>query len=493
MGILSLVMSTEFILGDGYYHLEFDNVSNRHFRWTSDEFFLHIIVKNDGFVNTLVLFNTHHGNSLININGIDHPIVTGDNRVKVFGEYVVIKTPYFTPNDIDNQNADMRKLGLQFLGIEHEDQFISVDKIETIKKSFHSIRIESIFPSCETKIDNTNVVLIKIPPNTENGKLNLGWQTGFSTHRSGWNYVLKLLTDFSSENATVKVDGFLENNFIWNATSCILNKTIPYTTPWIGFIHNPPDSPMWIIKDDYVEKMVLSKPFQESLKCCMGLYTFSNHSKKIIQSFLPVDFPLEHLYHPTEFLPDNQCFSIENFNDNPNKSIVSLGYWLRRQFNFYRLKSPYKKIRFKSVEPIELNRISQQFFVEQTALKANVSDEEINSVEFKNFVSNSEYDQFLSKNIAFLDLYASNANNSIIECMVRNTPLLINRLPSIEEYLGEDYPFYFSNRSEAERKLNDLDLIEETYLYLRDSGVKHKLSKEHFSKSIIKSRIYKSL
>lgn len=108
-------------------------------------------------------------------------------------------------------------------------------------------------------------------------------------------------------------------------------------------------------------------------------------------------------------------------------------------------------------------------------------------------VSNSEYDQLLSENIAFMNLYDANANNAVIECLARATPLLINPLPAIVEYLGQDYPMYFSSLSEAAEKVLDTSLILDTHNYLKTFEIRDKLSTEYFVNSFKKSEVYKSI
>ena len=56
-----------------------------------------------------------------------------------------------------------------------------------------------------------------------------------------------------------------------------------------------------------------------------------------------------------------------------------------------------------------------------------------------------EYDDLLSKNIIFIDLYDASANTVVVECIARKTPLLVTRLDAVIEYLGKDYPLYFDN------------------------------------------------
>ena len=56
-----------------------------------------------------------------------------------------------------------------------------------------------------------------------------------------------------------------------------------------------------------------------------------------------------------------------------------------------------------------------------------------------------EYDQLLEKNIVFIELIDASANNTILECIVRNTPIIVNKIEPVVEYLGDDYPLYFEN------------------------------------------------
>ena len=61
------------------------------------------------------------------------------------------------------------------------------------------------------------------------------------------------------------------------------------------------------------------------------------------------------------------------------------------------------------------------------------------------------------------------------------------------EYLGEDYPFYYSSLEEAEAKLQQPDLIRETCQYLSRSPVKPALTGESFLAALQNSAIYRSL
>ena len=61
----------------------------------------------------------------------------------------------------------------------------------------------------------------------------------------------------------------------------------------------------------------------------------------------------------------------------------------------------------------------------------------------------------LCRNIAFVELHDAGANNTVVECIARATPLLVNKLPSVVEYLGAGYPFYYDSLEEAAEKAEE--------------------------------------
>jgi hypothetical protein len=124
--------------------------------------------------------------------------------------------------------------------------------------------------------------------------------------------------------------------------------------------------------------------------------------------------------------------------------------------------------------------------------RTSLTDAEFNSVTEMPFVANAEYDRLLSSNIVFCDLIDSSANNVVIECIARNTPLLINRLPAVEEYLGGEYPLYFSDLSEASAKLARRETVQAAHEYL--SGLpKERFSQQAFRSALLQSEVYRRL
>ncbi|MBR8828228.1 MAG: glycosyltransferase family 2 protein [Gomphosphaeria aponina SAG 52.96 = DSM 107014] len=305
----------------------------------------------------------------------------------------------------------------------------------------------------------------------------------YGKHRSGWDFALESLKPLHNEIG-IWLDGFIEKKFVWGKDpGDRQNNPQPYQKPWIGFLHVPPNVPRWFQSEQSPLTIFATKMWQESMESCLGLFCLSASNKSWLEEHLTV--PISNLLHPTE-IPEIK-FSLDNFLGNPNRKIVQVGWWLRKLNSIYYL--PTKKMK-KAVLRTGEPHIEEMFMAERKIM--NLTPDE-SSVENIAFLPNDQYDKFLANNIVFVELYDTSANNIIIECLVRNTPILVNPLPAVKEYLGEDYPFYFQSLEEAGKKADDLSLIEETYHYLKSHPLKEKLTGEYFLQSFVDSEIYQKL
>lgn len=310
-------------------------------------------------------------------------------------------------------------------------------------------------------------------------------QGHYGFHRSGIHYALEGLMPLNHEQG-IFVDASIERKFAWNIAWTKPEDIQPYQQPWIGFIYVAPKLPKWFDRDGYQspEAIFQSDLWKESIKTCGGIFCLSEYHKKWLQVQLEV--PVESLILPTE-TPHLQ-FSIERFLANPHKKLVQIGWWLRKLHSIYYF--PQVTNLEKSMLDIDVNYIHDAFKAEKKALELKPF---YKSVQVIPHLTNDEYDELLSQNIVYLEMYDSCSNNILSECLVRNTPLLVNPLPAVIEYLGEDYPFYFESRTQAAKKVGNFALIEETYNYLKNHPLKEKMTAEYFLKSFAESTIYKNL
>lgn len=398
---------------------------------------------------------------------------------------VILISDTFRPVDIF-KTSDSRRLGIRLLkGItltdtEGKSTFISLYSMYGAKKVDEMSKTDGIS-------------MLKIKYSHDDGKINLRGQYSYNHHRSGFSYMLELLSEYHREDATA-MDTWLERTFAWEKTKNSQLRFIPYREPWVGIMHHPPNTPAWFTENATPYTIIQSKEFQESLPMCKGLYVFSKYHADFLKCFIKT-IPVEVLYHATE-VPEIK-FSMDKFIANTNKKIVNVGYWLRKLSSIYLLDADqgiYQKIRLlPSAAWIPPNFIETILDIEASFRNYPISDEMKRSVVDVRHLPNNEYDDLLSKNILFVDLYDTSANNCVIEAMVRGTPILINPLPAVIEYLGKDYPFYFNDLEEASKKLKSLALIKETNEYLMDSGISEKVTGEYFKKTIRNGEIWKSL
>jgi hypothetical protein len=301
-------------------------------------------------------------------------------------------------------------------------------------------------------------------------------------HRSGWNFAMRSLSDLHNPRG-VRFDAFADHTFSGGQRGFK-----GYTEPWAGFIHVPPGVPGWFASGQSNEVVFNSESWKRSAPFCRGLFTLSAYHKQHLERRF--SFPVENLLHPVEF--PELTWNFERFRANRDRKIVQTGWWLRRVYSIYLLQvKDYRKILLLKKDAGMEQHLKLE--LENTHIRHLLNPQVMSSVDRVDFLSNQRYDKLLSENIVFLDLIDASATNAIIECIARDTPVLVNPLPAVVEYLGEDYPFYYHSLEEAARKAEDHGLVLETHNYLRNSPIKPMLTPSFFRESFINSAIYQSL
>lgn len=309
-------------------------------------------------------------------------------------------------------------------------------------------------------------------------KLDLSNTTSFRAHRSGWGYCMSKLRHLHSKHG-LYLDDFMDKSFGWNVHNLYKGETsVPYKRDWVGFLHNPPKVEHWFDASNKPESLFKREIFLESLPYCKCMISLSKYHADWVRSKL--DVPVISLKHPTE-IPLKK-WSINNFLKQKRKKVVQIGYWLRKMDSIYRLKcdSRMEKIWLPSDEAVALYN-----FESYTKTRVNRKQEKYieSSVKIQR-LSNEDFDDLLSNCIVFLNLDDASANNAIIESVARNTPVLINRHPAVEEYLGKDYPLYFNDLNHASNLLYDYDRIYETHNYFKSMD-KTWISGSYFANDLV--------
>jgi hypothetical protein len=308
------------------------------------------------------------------------------------------------------------------------------------------------------------------------------WQR--THHRSGWPFAMRILHPLHSDSGVV-FDGFLEKKFAWGRDpGDRYNGFTPYRRPWVGVLHNPPGIPPWFNLNGHDPRDIFkTEGWKRSIVWCRGLYTLSDYLKCWLQQRVSV--PVCSLMHPTE--TPAVTFSMERFHTNPDPKLVQIGWWLRRSSSFLSL-------RCRSLRKVllDIGHDYMQAIVREESRLAEL-DGVTPSVDVMSYLPPDDYDRLLSENVVFLDLYDSSANNVVIECVVRSTPLLINPLPAVREYLGDDYPLYFRSLEEAQALADDAERLAAGHEYLKSLPTRDTLTSEAFLQSFVSSAIFAEL
>jgi hypothetical protein len=317
-------------------------------------------------------------------------------------------------------------------------------------------------------------------------KLSLSRHLTFPHHRSGWAYALDALGPLMRTDG-VLLDPFIEASFCWDLDQNVHAGLLPYRGDWIAIIHNPPGIPPWHEYESAPQSIFNLRAWRESMSCCRGIYVFSETMRAWVRERL--DVPVEAVMHPTE-LPE-RYFTMEEFLANPVRRIVQVGSWLRRLHSISRLKISSLRKSLLAPRPMPDPHL-ESLLRREAAHDPDARNADWSEVEFLAYQSPGDYDRLLSGNVIFLDLYDTIVNNTIIECVVRRTPVVCNRLPSLVELLGQEYPLFFSDLEEASAKAADLALIEKAHHHLAAIPV-DMFSQASFRDSVIRSEIYRGL
>ena len=295
-------------------------------------------------------------------------------------------------------------------------------------------------------------------------------------HRGGWNTVISNLinNNFYSNYSNNYFIDIIEEYFLWRTDFNL-------TTKWCGIIHLTPTNISYL-NNCNIDNIFSNKNFINSLKYCIVIFTLSNYMKNyLIEEFKKrsILVPIISLKHPID--TNVPLFTLTDYIENTNKKIIQIGQQLRKVSSIYQLKILDHKLLWLTGTK-NINYVTNLLQNEINYYNYKI---DMTKVEMKYLEDYNEYDKLLSCNIVFINLHDASANNTIIECIVRNTPIIVNRLPAVVEYLGVEYPLYYDSIDQVEGLLT-IDNITKSYNYLFSMN-KSDLSFDSFNKILFNS------
>jgi len=314
-------------------------------------------------------------------------------------------------------------------------------------------------------------------------KLNLtGRDQVFGTHRNSFNRLIQALDPLDrSDGQGCRFVPFLERYFVWGDDPCeaASSNPEPITEDWVGILHVPFDAPPWFHPEICPESFMATPLWQASRPHCRGILTLCADLEADLRAFLP-GIPTLAVHFPTD--TDVHTFDISAYLARPR--VVQVGDWLRKLQAIHRLRAPgHERV-------ILMKGQTESYLQREIGLFGDRRDP---AVIARTMVPNDEYDQILSSSVVLCLMYATAANNVVVECIARATPILINPLPAVVEYLGPDYPLFARDEAEADLLLRNPNLVHAAHLYLLERRKTIDLTYAGFCRNIAASEFYARL
>jgi len=382
--------------------------------------------------------------------------VLGLESIKTLIEYY---STFLLPIDCYTFNELKCYISSKNFFIDDENIMSNIKSVEANKKEVNNIWNYN-FDNYDFNSVSYNFVLFNYKNNGNNIET---WKNFAYNLYTNSNKELYINYENSSinENTIVFFD-FVDREFGWDYW--MFEKKYKDGVPfkWGGIIHHPFELQSYWGNNIAVNKYLNIEHVRKSLKNCKFLIVLSDALKdEIIESKIIEEFsiPIYTIYHITPLFNFN--FNISNYYLKEN--LLFLGWSFRNVNLFYRINTKLKKIMLPGLcNKEQKDRFNKIMYKQTDGYNENNTD-----VTIHDYLSSCEFLNILSSSVVFLDFDGVSANNSVVECIKFNIPLIIRKCKAVIFYLGENYPMYYENENDINSIMNNLDIkIKETICYL---------------------------
>lgn len=230
---------------------------------------------------------------------------------------------------------------------------------------------------------------------------------------------------------------------------------------WVGFLHCARNVPAHFDARKSPRHYLATERWKRSREHCLGLLVLAPSMVGWVRDLAQV--PVTAVWHPAEF--GEVDFSMDRYLAG-GRQVVQVGWWLRRlaSIHFLPISAERKRLLIPHSGENRL-RFERCLRRECEIVGAPGMGDWTGRIEER--LENSAYDEMLSRSVVFAEFYDVAACNAVLECMTRRTPVLVNRLPALEDYLGAAYPLFYRDLEEAGDFARDDERVAAAHEYLR--------------------------
>lgn len=281
-------------------------------------------------------------------------------------------------------------------------------------------------------------------------RLARGQVIGAGTHRGGWPRVHEKLSAFHDPSASIVLDDFVDATHMYAQDR--LRQCECKDNDWVGFFHHPGvvDSPLQTDNTNSLKHICAKTTFGQVAHKLRHAFAFSDEACEKLRNY--VDAPVTKLWHPM----GDECMRQWTH----SKRLWQVGFYLRNLQAAFHVGDLSGDV-FRSA-PLT------SWYKARDAKLAQHYGKARNRVYDIRRLADRDYDELMCSSVVLTWLYGASANNVLLECIARATPIIVNRLPAVEEYLGYNYPLLIDDLNEVEYVYNDTSKVMDAHLYLKE-------------------------
>jgi GR25 family glycosyltransferase involved in LPS biosynthesis len=284
---------------------------------------------------------------------------------------------------------------------------------------------------------------------------------GFNDN-GAWKTFREIIRSVQGDQTKVFFD-FIDRDFGWDFSRNLSKINSLKNREYYGIMHYPYVLPKYLYgQSSQTIHNIFNYDFLTNFKTVFCLSEHLSNNIRQDRNIRQQQVNIETILHPSNMFDGVLEFNFDNFLDNNDKHLISLGGAFRKLNSIDKINL----IDFKKGWLIG----NSQYYLRNMKIECEEENYTIsNETFFYKELEFKDYNRLLSNNLVFLHFIDSSASNSILECIARATPMFVNRNPAVVEYLGKDYPLYFDDLNFCETVINKklYNLIYDAHLYLK--------------------------
>lgn len=282
---------------------------------------------------------------------------------------------------------------------------------------------------------------------------------GAGEHRSGWPFCMAALDPLFDPDSPVMLDDFVERTFLYDWRR---NVDATHRRPWVGIMHHPPDMPEWYLDNIRLQHLLHDARWERCSKHLKLIIVLGNNLVSWLNEFVP-GVPVAVIKHPTgkpAFYWSPEAFLAQKW-----RPVIQVGWFLRNMVAIHQAKLDDQ---FRKIHLMPPNDWAPRMthLCRETYRRMHPERRDHGLTETMPSQDNTQFDALLAESVVLVEVISAVANNTVVECIMRNTPICVNRHPGPLYYLGPDYPLFY-DRFEDIGDLLTVDNILAAHEYLK--------------------------